>query len=202
MRTTSTRKATLSCSLSLLLGALACWAAKMPISDEDREKQATHIVTGKVIGTKSAIEKGAGNKDEIFSIEVMVATVRKGENVKKGDEIVVVAWKPHTRMGLAQIGLQGHDPIPKKGQVAEFFLTQDEEGFKPLLPNGIEIKPQAKDDAADARTSTTALDPWEETLDDLGEEALRSTAGNTPIHDAQDNRVEQDEARQPPLTAL
>ena len=169
----------------------------MPISDEDREKQATHIVTGNVIEIKSeiqnsTIEQGAGNKDEIFSITVMVETVRKGENVKKGDEIVVVAWKPHVRVGLAQIGLQGHDPIPKKGQAAEFFLQHSKEGFKPLLPNGMAVKPKAGDDAADAQTSTAATGPWKEMLDEIGEEALRTTDKEASKPDNKKDRAEQD----------
>lgn len=196
MRTTPTRKTGFAVSIFLLISALVSWAAKMPISDEDREKQATHIVTGNVIEVKSeiknsTIEKGPGNKDEIFSITVMVETVRKGGNVKKGDKIVVVAWNPNVRVGLAQIGLQGHDPIPKKGQAAEFFLQRSKDGFKPLLPNGMAVKPKAGDDAADAQTSTAATGPWKDVLDEAGEGALRTTNKKDSNPDTPKDQAEQ-----------
>ncbi len=89
---------------------------------------------------KSSIEGGAGNRDEVFSISVKVETTSKGKGIEEGSTILVLAWKPHTRIGVAQLGLQGHYNIPKKGQMATFYLKQKGKTFVPLMPNGIAIK--------------------------------------------------------------
>ena len=136
-------------ALIALLAAPICWGAKAPISDADREKESSHILTGRIVAVsskiqKSDLEKGAGNKDQIFTIKVKVESTTKGEGVRIGEEIQVVAWKPHTRTGIAKIGLQGQEQIPKKGQSATFYLKLNEKIYKPLMPNGIDIHPHAE----------------------------------------------------------
>lgn len=121
------------------------WAAKKPASKEELIKEATHIITAKVVEVTSKIErskfeKGAGNRDEVFSIRVKVESPAKGKDIKLGDEILVIAWKAHTRIGAAKVAWQGHDPISKKGQVATFYLKKDGKKFEPIMPNGIVMK--------------------------------------------------------------
>jgi|GEM_PF-407060 len=131
------------------LGIGAVWAAKAPISAENKEKEASNIVAGKVVSVtskiqKSTIEKAKGaHRDKISSIKVMVETIAKGKGIKKGDVILVVAWKPHTRIPPLP-GLQGHESIPKVGDAATFYLKSKGELFEPLMPNGIDIDSQAK----------------------------------------------------------
>lgn len=151
MTTTPHRHITICAFLSFVLTASVCWGAKAPISTKDRVKQSTHIITGKVISLEAAvkdskIETGKGNKDTIFSIKVIVEiiTKTKGNDVKKGTEILVVAWKPQTRIKLATIGFQGHKSVPKKGDIATFYLKKHGKSFDALMPNGIDISTREK----------------------------------------------------------
>ncbi len=129
----------------LLLGVPACLAAKAPISDAERKKQASHIVTGEVVSVtskvqKSTIETGQGmHRDKVFSIRVRVKEISKGKDLESGDEILVLAWQPHTRVPPLP-GLQGHTTIPKKGARATFYLKKDGQSYAPLLPNGIDVE--------------------------------------------------------------
>ena len=132
-----------------LLAASTCWGAKAPISETDRKKESTHIVTGQIVAVssnveKSNFEKGDGNKDQIFTIKVKVEATKKGEGIRIGEEIDVVAWRAHTRIGSALIGWQGQEEIPKKGQTSTFYLKLNGKIYEPLMPNGIEIQPHAQ----------------------------------------------------------
>ena len=120
-------------------------AAIAPLSPEEKQKRSTHIVTGEVVeitssAKKSEVEKAVGfHRDRIFRITLLVQSVAKGEAVAKGDRILILAWKPATRIP-ALPGPQGHEGIPEKGDQVTLFLkkVEDQEAFKPLLPNGIE----------------------------------------------------------------
>ncbi len=120
-------------------------AAVAPLSPAELKKQASHIVTGSVVGVtsktqKSQIEKAKGiHHDRIYTITIKVETVSKGADVKIGSEIEVVAWRPSTRIPPLA-GPQGHGSIPQKGDKATFYLrTKGKKQFEPLLPNGIEL---------------------------------------------------------------
>jgi hypothetical protein len=121
------------------------WGAKAPISDKEREKQASHIVVGRVVAVsskiqKSTIETAKGiHRDKVYTMTVVVETKIKGKKVKAGERITVVAWVAHKRFPPLA-GWQGHESIPKTGEVARFFLTRNVGFFEPLMPNGIEIK--------------------------------------------------------------
>ena len=43
-------------------------------------------------------------------------------------------------------GLQGHEPIPEKGDTVKMYLLKNKKAkaYEPLLPNGIEIKKVTK----------------------------------------------------------
>ena len=129
----------------LILGCGASWAAKAPMSKEGLEKQARHIVFGKIISVTSKVEKpvlGGGplDRDRVYRIIVKVMEVKKGEGIKVGDDIEVRAWTIHRRMPMTP-GLQGHEGIPKKGDTATFYLPAKEGGFYvPLYPNGMAVE--------------------------------------------------------------
>ena len=77
------------------------------------------------------------------SIKVKVKTVSKGNGVNPGDEIEVVAWQPASRIPPV-IGLQGHGPIPKKGDTVKVYLEGNGgKAFEPIMPNGIVIEKEA-----------------------------------------------------------
>ena len=146
MNSTPKRLVPILIGLLFTLGTTSAPAAKAPLSPEKLKESSSHIVSGKVLEVeskvqKSDIERGIGiQRDEVFTIKVLVKTVSKGGTVKVGDEIEIVAWRPRTRIPPTA-GLQGHDSIPKEGDIVKLFLEDsDGKSFEPLLPNGIVIE--------------------------------------------------------------
>ena len=117
--------------------------AKAPIGDKAKKAQATLIIVGRVLAVDSKVQKSAAetaigvHRDVVYTISVEVSSVSKGEGLKGGDRITVMTWKPHTRIPPLP-GLQGHDFIPKTGELATFYLIEDGTRYEPLMPNGIE----------------------------------------------------------------
>ena len=134
-----------------VLGIVDLQAAKVPMSPKELEKEANHIVSGKVISVtakvqKSKIERAFGlHRDKVYTIKLKVASVSKGAGVKMGQEILIGAWQPSTRIPPVP-GLQGHEPIPEKGDTVKMYLLKNKKAkaYEPLLPNGIEITKKAK----------------------------------------------------------
>ena len=133
------------------LGTVALQAAKVPMSPKELEKESSHIVSGKVILVttkvqKSKVERSLGlHRDKVYTIKLKVASVSKGTGVKVGQEILIEAWQPSTRIPPVP-GLQGHEPVPEKGDTVEMYLLKNKKSkaYEPLLPNGIEITKKAK----------------------------------------------------------
>ena len=134
-----------------VLGIVDLQAAKVPMSPKTLEKEASHIVSGKVISVtakvqKSKIERALGlHRDRACTIKLKVTSVSKGTGVKVGQEILIGAWQPATRIPPVP-GLQGHEPIPEKGDTVKMYLLKNKKAkaCEPLLPNGIEITKKAK----------------------------------------------------------
>lgn len=121
-------------------------AAVAPLSPENLRKEASHIITGKVLEVKSSIEKsqverGFGlHRDRVFIITLQASEVSKGKGVKLGQKVVVTAWRPATRIPPMP-GPQGHSPIPEKGQVVTVHVVSRKgASFVPFMPNGIRIE--------------------------------------------------------------
>jgi hypothetical protein len=133
------------------LGVINLHAAKVPMSQKELEKEASHIVSGKVISVttkvqKSTVERVFGlHRDKVYTIKLKVASASKGTGVKMGQEILIEAWQPSTRIPPVP-GLQGHEPIPEKGDTVKVYLLKNKKAkaYEPLLPNGIEITKKAK----------------------------------------------------------
>ena len=133
------------------LGIGGLQAAKVPMSQKELEKESSHIVSGKVVSVtakvqKSKIERSLGlHRDKVYTIKLKVASVLKGTGVKVGQEILIEAWQPSTRIPPVP-GLQGHEPVPEKGDTVEMYLLKNKKSkaYEPLLPNGIEITKKAK----------------------------------------------------------
>jgi len=134
-----------------VLGIVGLQAAKVPMSPKELEKESSHIVSGKVISVttkmqKSKIGRPFGlHRDKVYTIKLKVASVSKGAGVKMGQEILIGAWQPSTRIPPVP-GLQGHEPIPEKGDTVKMYLLKNKKAkaYEPLLPNGIEITKKAK----------------------------------------------------------
>mgnify|MGYP002884047613 FL=1 len=136
---------------ALALGIVDLQAAKVPMSQKELEKESNHIVSGKVISVtvkvqKSKIERALGlHRDKVYTIKLKVASVLKGAGVKVGQEILIEAWQPSTRIPPLP-GLQGHEPVSAKGDTVKMYLLKNKKAkaYQPLLPNGIEITKKAK----------------------------------------------------------
>ena len=135
----------------LALGTADLQAAKVPMSQKELEKESIHIVLGKVISVttkvqKAKVERSFGiHRDKVYTIKLKVESVSKGAEAKVGQEILIEAWKPSTRIPPVP-GLQGHEPVPGKGNTVKMCLLKNkkEKAYEPLLPNGIEITKKAK----------------------------------------------------------
>ena len=133
------------------LGTVDLQAAKVPMSQKELEKESSHIVSGKVISVtakvqKSKFEQALGfHRDRVYIIKLRVESVSKGTGVKVDQEILIGAWQPSTRIPPVP-GLQGHVPIPEKGDTVRMYLLKNKKAkaYEPLLPNGIEITKKAK----------------------------------------------------------
>ena len=134
------------------IGVVCLHAAKVPMSSKELEKESSHIVSGKVISVtakvqKSKIERSLGlHRDKVYTIKLKVASVSKGTGVKVGQEILIEAWQPSTRIPPVP-GLQGHEPVPEKGDTVEMYLLKNKKSkaYEPLLPNGIEITKKVRE---------------------------------------------------------
>ena len=128
------------------LGTVDVWAAKAPLSLKELKKNASHVIFGKVLevtseNQKSSVEAGVGiHRDRVYTIVLKVKRISKGSGVKADEEIVIEAWQPVLRIPPLP-GLQGHQSIPKKGDVVTVYLEgRKGKAYLPILPNGIVIE--------------------------------------------------------------
>jgi len=143
------------CGLLLAVGVDA-QAAVAPMSRQAMKKKARYIVSGRVVAVtsqvqKSKIEKGFGiYRDRVYSIRIRVDSISMGSGLKPGQEVLVRAWRPETRIPPLP-GPQGHVPIPEKNdRVTVYVARKLAAGYEPFLPNGIVIsKPEDKQDKHD-----------------------------------------------------
>ena len=136
---------------SFTLVAFDASAAVAPHPPEEMMEEATHVVRGEVVSLssktqKSKVERGLlFARDRIYKITIKVSSVEKGSGVNAGDEVLVEAWSPSTRIP-AMPGPQGHQPVPSKGDLVKTYLLYDKKTktYHPIMPNGIEILEKAK----------------------------------------------------------
>ena len=115
------------------------------------EKEATLIVSGKVLSITSKTQKSSHEnglliaRDRIFKITIKVSSVAKGTGIEAGDEVQFQAWQPSTRFPPMP-GPQGHQPIPAKGDLVKTYLLYNKQTktYHPFMPNGIKILKKAK----------------------------------------------------------
>ena len=137
------------------LGETQLIAAIAPLSQKQLDEQSELIVTGRVLAIeskvqKSKIERALGiHRDRIYSIKLGLIPLQKSPPLEQGkglkELLVVEAWRPVTRIPPLP-GLQGHESIPKKGDLVKMYLKWNKNGahWEPLLPNGIEITKKAE----------------------------------------------------------
>ncbi len=124
------------------LQGLPLQAALAPKSPEQLKEQATCIVKGKVLAIHSKtrwskIETAWGlHHDRICTLTLQVTACNKGEAAQPKGTLVIEAWQPSLRLPPLP-GLQGHVPLPKKGDTLTAYLIQKNGTWVPLLPNGL-----------------------------------------------------------------
>ena len=148
-------------SLTILLcgvffmGEIQLLAAIAPLSQKQLDEQSELIVTGRVVAIeskvqKSRIERAVGiHRDRIYGIKLELISFHKKPPLEQGFALkglhAIEAWRPVTRIPPLP-GPQGHESIPKKGDLVKMYLKWNKNGahWEPLLPNGIEIKKKAE----------------------------------------------------------
>lgn len=127
----------LTCLAFFLTIALAR-AEVPPRSPESLQEDAETIVTGKV-GKIATLDKKieAHYVNTIYTIEVKVVKVHKGNGVSVGDTIAAKAWHSKERPKL-WVGPSGNWGIPKEGETVKFYLNHENGELSVLTPNGIE----------------------------------------------------------------
>ena len=132
------------------LGEIHLLASKAPLSQEQLDEQSELIVTGRVVAIeskvqKSKIERALGiHRDRVYSIKLEMVSLHKSPPLEQGkglkELLVVEAWRPVTRIPPLP-GAQGHESIPKKGDLVKMYLkwNKNKALWESLLPNGIKL---------------------------------------------------------------
>jgi hypothetical protein len=140
---------------AFFMGEIRLLAAIAPLSQKQLDEQSELIVTGIVGATeskvqKSKIERALGiHRDRIYTIKLGLISLHKSPPLEQGlgfkEQLVVEAWRPVTRIPPLP-GLQGHQSIPKKGDLVKMYLKWNKKKavWEPLMPNGIEIPKKDK----------------------------------------------------------
>lgn len=135
----------------IVLGSSPVLGDKAPLSQEQLEKEASHVFEGEVISIESKtqtskVERAFGlHQDLVYSIRLKVRLVSKGAELQAGNEILIEAWKAKVRIPPMP-GLHGHQPIPKKGDQVKIYVgsvnknDEKENVYVPLLPNGMQMQ--------------------------------------------------------------
>jgi len=148
-------------SLTILLcgvffmGEIQLLAAIAPLNQKQLDEQSELIVTGRVVAIeskvqKSRIERAVGiHRDRIYGIKLELISLHKKPPLEQDFALkglhAIEAWRPVTRIPPLP-GPQGHESIPKKGDLVKMYLKWNKNGahWEPLLPNGIEITKKAE----------------------------------------------------------
>ena len=110
------------------------WGAKVPFSEDQLEKIATHIIVGKVEAVYSYKQREGVPLVSAYEYDHKVAEV-KVEKVEKGkisESLVYVRYWSRTwkGIGLPPPGGQSYENQPKKGQFCRFYLAKNSyDGF-------------------------------------------------------------------------
>lgn len=124
--------------------------AKAPLSREALQSKASHIVMGTIVKVESKVraspvETAFGlHRDRIYTFHLKVLRLSKRDGLKVEDTVKVRAWQPAVRIPPMP-GLQGHVPLPKKGDQVRAYLQRRADGvLEPLLPNGFVVEKAAE----------------------------------------------------------
>ena len=127
------------------------FATEAPKSVKRLTQKATHVVTGLITATSSKDVDGVNGKGSIdarHSFTVKISKVTLGDDLKT-DQVIECTTRKAKRGGVEfgvpglkpVIWAQGQTSIPKKGDVAQFFLQKQKDGtYWAITPNGIKVQ--------------------------------------------------------------
>lgn len=114
------------------LSALPLLAALPPLSNDDLNTMAAHIITGRVVSVDRQLgQEREGYRDDAFHIRIQLSQPASG-SLQAGDIVVVTTWQAAARP-LGWAGPSGQYDIPRVGQDGVFYLNAD---LVMLNPNG------------------------------------------------------------------
>lgn len=125
-----------------LFGTGPAGAALPPLSPEQREAQATLIVTGEVVASRLMTLRKPASTVTFVRLAAKVESVEKGAERVPANQILDIRCR---RIGLHEAdGPQGHLDIPAEGSRFKMWLRKNPESpeqsqWEPLEPNGIEL---------------------------------------------------------------
>ena len=129
----------------IIVFPITVFSAVPAMDPKELNESSDLVVTGKVIGvsskiSKSKVEKSIGiHRDKKFKVIIRIQSVLKGKGIKVGQEVIIRAWQPSVRIPPMP-GLQGHDPMPDKGDSVKVYLhKKSENNYTALHPNGFKI---------------------------------------------------------------
>jgi hypothetical protein len=137
-------------TLSLIMFAIsAASAAKPETSKKQLEKDATHIIAGKVQAISQVIERAGEYGITRYVAEILIDNVEKGNDLKAGDIIHARYLRKVWRgSGAPPPGDSGHWPIPQRDDSVRVYLTHKgyngagytaDGGYDVYYKNGFEI---------------------------------------------------------------
>lgn len=135
---------TASCFVSvIILAASAPTRAEVPLkSKAELQKEATHIVVGKVQTVYSVTTESDDWIDTKSVAEIAVRRVEKGDRIRAGDVVYGRFWNRRW------IGEGNPDPYsrghrgPTADQLVRAYLVRRDGAYDAILPNGFEDAPK------------------------------------------------------------
>jgi len=125
-----------------LLHALPAFAALPPLTPEEKEAQATLIVTGRVVGSRMMTLRKPTSTVTFVRLAAEIESVEKGGEEVPANRLLDIRCR---RIGLHDAdGPHGHRGIPAEGSRFTMWLRKnpgapDQAQWEPLEPNGIEL---------------------------------------------------------------
>jgi len=129
-------------TIILLAGALlaaGALAAVPPLPRERLLERASLVATGRIVSVNvERVTAEPGFVDSVYTIELAVDRVEKGDSALAGTTVTARTWQPAERpRGWA--GPQGQNVTPAQGARVRCFLTgPDKAAYELLTPNGLE----------------------------------------------------------------
>lgn len=122
-----------------LLLSLSASAEFPPLTQDQLQSNATHVIKGVVVNIYSRNERKDNWEYTFGVVEVDVRQVSKGQDILARDRVFVRYWRKTWLGDPNRIPDDnfGNDNIPTKGDIAEIYLMGDRQiGFDVFSPNG------------------------------------------------------------------